>query len=284
MRNIDTDLLRTFVAIIDQGGFIKAGDALGRSQSAISMQMKRLEEICNCALFERAGRKMKMTPNGEKLLGYARRLVVLHDQALDAMAESQLSGVARLAVMGDYATRVLPEILARFVEQYPKIQMEVTTGFTRDLITQLGHQFDLVLATQPLNTGRGEILRREKTHWAFSANHDLPKDDILPLALLLPGNMFREWALRALDDAGIRWRILYTSSSIAAVEAVAEAGIALTVVKQGTARPGLRILDERFGMPPLPESEIALHKAPGKLPPAAKMLAEHLQVSLAESA
>lgn len=280
MRNIDTDLLRTFAAIIDQGGFIRAGEALGRSQSAISMQMKKLEEICDCALFERDGRKMKVTPNGEKLLGYARRLVNLHDQALDAMVESQLSGVARLAVMGDYATRVLPEVLARFVEKYPNIHMEVTTGFTRDLLSQLGHQFDLVLATQPLNTGRGEVLRQETTHWAFSANHELPREDVLPLALLLPGNMFREWAIRALDDAGLRWRILYTSTSIAAVEAVAEAGIALTVVKQGTARAGLRILDERAGFPPLPKSEIALHKAPGKLPTAAKMLAEHLQESL----
>lgn len=277
MRNIDTDLLRTFVAIIDQGGFIKAGDALGRSQSAISMQMKKLEEICGCPIFKRDGRKMKMTPNGEKLLGYARRLVIMHDQALDAISESELSGVARLAVMGDYATHILPEILARFVEIYPKIQMEVTTGFTQNLVSQLGDQFDLVLATQPINTGRGEVLRREKIHWAFSENHDLPEEDTLPLALLLPGNMFRDWAIQALDEAGIRWRILFTSSSIAAVEAVAETGIALTVVKQGTARPGLRILTEKDGLPALPESEIALHTAPGKLPQAAKMLAEHLQ-------
>ncbi|MEP3244849.1 MAG: LysR substrate-binding domain-containing protein [Sneathiella sp.] len=277
IKNIDTDLLRTLITIDDQGGFIKAGNRLGRSQSAVSMQMKRLEEICETSIFTKVGRQMKLTPNGEKLLSYAKKLVILHDQALDSLTESDIEGVARLGVMGDYATNVLPEIISEFIDKYPNIQVEITTGFTVDLITQLGQTFDLVLATQKIGTQSGEVLKEETTHWAYSANRELPSLDKLPLALLPSGNMFREWALRSLDEASIGWRILYTSTSIAAVEAAAEAGIALTVVKQGSKRLGLRLLDDEQGLPRLPGTEIALHTAPGHMSVATRLLQEHLR-------
>ncbi len=278
--NIDTDLFRTFVTIVERDGFIKAGTALGRSQSAISMQMKRLEEVTGCELFRRDGRKRKLTTSGELLLGYARQMVALHDRALDELQENLVIGEVKLAVMDDYATHILPPILARFIAQYPKIKVEVTTGFSSDLIKQLGERFDLVLTTQPKGQGAGRVLRTEPTRWAFSAAHALDDEGVLPLALLTPGNLFREWALKALDEAGIRWRICFTSSSIAAVEAAAEAGIAVTVVKEGTARPGLKLLDEQSGLPRLPSSEIALHHAPGKLSGAAATLSEFLVLAL----
>lgn len=279
-KNIDIDLFRTFVAVNDQGGFIKAGNALGRSQSAVSMQMKRLEDICEINLFRRAGRKMKLTPSGETLLGYARRILNLHDQTLEALNESEIIGKANLAVMGDYATYILPGILAGFISQYPSIQIEVTTGFSSELLKHLGEQFEIVLTTQQKGFGKGEVLRTERTRWAFSTKHSLPEDGIVPLALLPPGNMFREWALEALDEAEVRWRIIFTSTSIAAVEAAAEAGIAVTVVKEGTARAGLKLLGPHDGFPILPESEIALHRAPGILSKAAHTLATFLVQSL----
>jgi DNA-binding transcriptional LysR family regulator len=279
-RNIDTDLLRAFVAIIDQGGFIRASQALGRSQSAVSMQMRRLEDAVEVKLFRRAGRRMLLTPAGETLLGYARRLVALHDQTLDALQESRVSGQVSLAVMGDYATNVLPGILARFIEAYPDIAVEVTTGFSYDLIHHLGERFELVLATQLEGSMKGEVLRSEPTRWAFSARHELPRDELLPLALLPQGNLFREWALQALDRAGIRWRIAFTSTSIATVEAAAEAGIAVAVVKEGTARPGLRLIGPEEGLPALPSSEIALHCAPGGLEKPAQLVAKFLRAEL----
>jgi len=278
--NMDTDVLRTFITIVEQNGFNNAGIALGRSQSAVSMQMKRLEEITQCNLFERHGRQRKLTTSGEILLGYARRLVLLHDQALNELHEHLVVGEVKLAVMGDYATQILPEILARFISHYPKIKVEVTTGYTSELIKQLGERFDLVLATQPKGIGTGQVLRTEKTRWAYSANHPLSWGDVVPLALLTPGNMFREWALTALNDAGVRWRITFTSSSISAVEAVAEAGIAVTVAKEGTARSGLKFLGPSDGFPNLPESEIALYHAPGKRAAAVSTLSDYLAASL----
>lgn len=279
-RNIDTELFRTFVSIADQDGFIKAAQALGRSQSAISMQMRRLEEAVGCPLFRREGRKMRLTRSGETMLGYARRLVALHDQTLDAVGDSDVSGDVRLAVMGDYATNVLPDILAQFMRTRPEILVEVTTGFSHELMHHLGDRFDLVLATQAEGSMKGEVLRSEPTRWAFSSQLPVPQTEIVPLALLPPGNMFREWALQALDRAGRRWRILFTSTSIATVEAAAEAGIALTVVKEGSARPGLHLLGAEEGLPELPHSEIALHRAPGGMSRAAQTFSEFLEVSL----
>lgn len=275
LRNIDTDLLRTFVTVVDQDGFSRAGTSLGRSQSAISMQMKRLEDVVDSRLFRRVGRKMRLTPSGEMLLGYARKLVRLNDETLDALRESTVSGSVSLALMGDYATHVLPEALAVFMARYPDIQIDVKTGFSADLLTHLGERYELVLATQPKGGG-GEVLRTERTRWAYAERRELPSLDPVPLALLPPGNLFREWALRGLDSLEMRWRVLFTSTSIATVEAAAAAGIALTVVKEGTAAPGLRLLTEKDGLPPLPESEITLYRAPGKPSKSAETLADFL--------
>ena len=279
-RDIDTDLLRAFLAVIDQNGFIKASHVLGRSQSAVSMQMRRLEDAVDMPLFKRSGRKMILTPAGETFQGYARRLVSLHDQALDALHESRISGNVGLAVMGDYAANVLPNVLRRFIERYPDVLVDVTTGFSYDLIQDLGERYEIVLSTQPRGSSKGEVLRTEPTRWAFSSKHELPTGDVLPLALLPQGNLFRDWAIHALDKSAIRWRIAFTSSSIATVEAVAEAGIALTVVKEGSARPGLRLLDVKDGFPILPDSEISLHESPKGLTKAGRLLSSFLKAEL----
>ena len=141
-----------------------------------------------------------------------------------------------------------------------------------------------MLATQRYGAGRGEVLRIERTSWAFSDSHTFPADGALPLALLKAGNMYREWALEALNKAKRPWRIVFSSSSIGAVEAAAAAGMALTVVKAGTARPGLRLLGETDGLPPLPLSEIALYTAPRRQTPATRALAEHLTAELRSEA
>ena len=280
-RNIDIDLFRTFIAAIDLDGLNKAATAVGRSQSTVSMQIRRMEDILGCALFVPDGRKVKLSAEGEKLASHARRIVALHDQALDAMAADRMEGNVSLAVMGDYATHVLPAHLAAFMDQHPGILVDVTTGFTTDLLDRLGGQFDLVLSTHPLGEGKGERLRVEKTRWVFSANHEVPTAPSVPLALLPPGNLFRNWAIEALDRAGISWRVLFTSSSIAAVEAAAAAGIAVCVAKQGSASEGLRFLGPQHGFPDLPDTEIVLNRSTGRCPSATGVLGDFLARVLA---
>ncbi len=275
-RNMDIDLLRCFVTVAEMRSFTRAAAALFRSQSTISTQIRRLEELAGQTLLQRSPQDVLLTRAGEDFLGYARRIVALHDEALDVVNAQSVSGPVRLAVMDDYATVVLPETLARFARSHPNVELEVTTGFTRDLLARLGEEFDLVLATQKSGDGRGEVLRTERTAWACSDRHDFSLTDPLLLALLKAPNMFREWALAALNDAGLNWRILFSSSSIGAVEAMAASGAILTVVKAGTARPGLRLLDTADGLPSLPASEIALHVAPGRQSAAVRALSAFL--------
>jgi DNA-binding transcriptional LysR family regulator len=284
LRNLDTDLLRSFVTIAELRSFTRAAAALFRSQSTVSAQIRRLEELTGQSLLQRSPHDVSLTRAGEQFLGYARRIVALHDEALDVVNARQVSGRVRLAVMDDYATLVLPDILARFARSHPEVELEVTTGFTRDLLNGLGEEFDLVLATQKAGDGRGAVLRREPTCWACADEAAFTLDAPLPLALLKAPNMFREWALSALDEAGLRWRILFSSTSIGAVEAVAASGAALTVVKEGTARPGLRLLGGEAGLPTLPASEIALHLAPGRIAPATGALSAFLDEALRDRA
>lgn len=283
LRNIDIDLLRCFVTIAEMRSFTRAAAALHRSQSTISSQVRRLEELAGHSLLQRSPHEVGLTRAGEDFLGYARRIVALHDEALDVLDTQSVSGRVRLAVMDDYATVVLPEALSRFVRSHPDVELEVTTGFTRDLLTSLGEEFDLVLATQKAGDGRGEVLRTERTAWACSDRHHVALEQPIQLALLKAPNMYREWALAALNDAGLSWRILFSSSSIGAVEAMAASGASLTVVKAGTAHPGLRLLGVADGLPPLPASEIALHLAPGRPSPAARALSAFLGEALKQA-
>jgi DNA-binding transcriptional LysR family regulator len=282
IRNIDIDLMRCLVTIAEKGSFTRAAAALFRSQSTISSQVRRLEELVGHTLLQRSPHEVALTRAGEDFLGYARRIVALHDEALDVADAQSVSGPVRLAVMDDYATIVLPETLARFVRSHPDVELEVTTGFTRDLLTRLGEEFDLVLTTQKQGDGRGEVLRSERTLWACSDRHELSLEEPLKLALLSAPNMYREWGLAALNAAGLSWRILFSSSSIGAVEAMAASGAAVTIVKAGTARPGLRLLDATDGLPALPASEIALHMAPGRASPAMRALRDFLRQALTQ--
>ena len=169
------------------------------------------------------------------------------------------------------------------MERHPAIGVDVTTGFSSDLLEQLGTRYDLVLSTHPLGKGKGERLRVEKTRWMFSREHRLPVSESIPLALLPPGNLFRTWAVEALDRAGMHWHALFTSSSIAAVEAAAAAGIAVCVAKEGSVREDLRPLDSRHGLPELPDTEIMLNRTLGRNPSATKALGDFLAQSMMNS-
>ncbi len=274
--DIDTELLRAFVAVTDRGGFTRAAESLNRTQSAVSMQIKRLEETARARLFERRGRGVRLTREGESLLGYARRILELNDEALGALARERLEGPVRIGAMDDYGTRYLPGLIARFCADHPNVSVELQTGLTRVLLEQLGRRFDLVLAMHPAGTRRGEVVRREAAVWAGSRTHAAHERDPLPLALYPQGCLFREWAMAALDRDGRRWRLAYMSPSLGAVEAATAAGLAVTVVKESMLPQGLRALWPKDGLPRLPVAEIALHRSPRRLPPAAARLADFM--------
>ena len=272
---LDPELLAAFVAVADHRSFTRAAAALNRTQSAVSMQIKRLEERLGTELFRRSKVQVDLSPSGEGLLGYARRILVLNEEAVGTLREHSIEGVVRLGVMDDYGTFVIPPLLASFVGGYPRIKVEMETGLTSTMVGRLGKNFDLVIAMHPQGGGSGEFLGREQAVWAASPSHPVETSDPLPLALYPQGCLFRKWAIDALDDAKRRWRLAFISHSLTAVESIAAQGLAVTVVKAGTFPSRLRRLSERQGMPPLPAGDIHLHRA-ARLSQAASLLADHL--------
>jgi len=276
---LDPELLQAFVAVAEHRSFTRAAATLNRTQSAVSMQIKRLEQRLGVALFERTKANVALSAAGEGLLGYARRILSLNDEAVTRLRKQKIEGVVRLGLMEDYGTHVVPPLLASFMADNPLIHVEMETGLTAFMPARLGEAYDLVIAMHAKGRGEGELLRDEQPVWAASAAHSFERQAPLPLALYPQGCLFRKWAIDALDAARRPWHLAFVSHSLAAVESVASQGLAVTVVKAGTFPPRLRLLSERDGMPPLPAADIRLHRA-ATLSPAAKLLADHLRTAI----
>ena len=181
---LDVDQLRTFVAIADAGSFTRAADYVHKTQSAVSMQMKRLEERLGKELFARDGRQSRLTEEGERLLDYARRIVRLNLEAIASFNEAELAGRVRLGVPDDYADRYLPEVLARFSRSNPRVEVTVVCEPTPMLVDAImQQQLDLAIVTQCETTVPAEIFREERLLWVASARHSVHEEEVVPLAL-----------------------------------------------------------------------------------------------------
>lgn len=261
---LDTDLLRTFVAIADAGGFTRAAQLVHRTQSAVSMQMKRLEDSLGKPLFERDGRSVVLTVEGETLLGYARRILKLHEEVFATLTQPDMVGAVRIGTPDDYVARFLPGILTRFAQAYPQVQVEVRCESSYMLNEALERgELDLALVTDVNNPIEGEIVRRDPVVWATSDKHFVHESNPLPLALFQSGCFFRHWAIRAMDQMERNYRIAYTSPSIAGIQAVVSSGLAVTVLAQSILPPGVRALTAAEGFPPFPSAAIVLKRATG---------------------
>ncbi len=273
---LDPDLLKAFVAVADHRSFTRAAALLNRTQSAVSMQIKRLEERLGAELFHRTKVAVDLTIAGDGLLSYARRILTLNDEAVGKLRQHRIEGRVRLGAMDDYGTLVLPALLARFMALYPRIRVEMETGLTGGMVGRLGEAYDLVIAMHPEGHGEGELMRREQAVWAASSSHEAWAIDPLPVALYPPGCLFRQWAIAALNQSGRDWRLAFVSHNLSAVEAIAAQGLAITVVKSGFLPARLRVLSSEHGLPPLPGAEIRLHRARG-ISKAGALLADYLR-------
>lgn len=276
---LDPQLLQAFLAVADHLSFTKAAIALNRTQSAVSAQIRKLEDQLGLRLFLRSTTRVELSPAAEGLAGYARRILMLHEEAVQCVRQHHVTGRVRLGVMQDYGEQVLPPILKTFWNLFPGIEVELETGLTSGMTGRLGRHFDIVIAMHKAGEGDGDLLRRERTVWAGAASITPQDLDPLPVALYPNGCLFRKWALDALDHVGRRWRLAFISHSLAAVEAISMQGLAVTVVKSGTFPRSLVPLGEEHGMPPLPRADIRLHRS-RTLSDAGKLLADHLRDSL----
>ncbi len=280
--SLDIDLLKTFIAIAETGSFAGAAEEVGRTQSAVSMQMKRLEELVGRPLFARDGRKSRLTPDGEHLLDYARRIVRLSNEALSAISHPELSGIVHLGTPDDYAERLLPEILARFSRTHPLVQVDVECKSSGSLVQEtMAGKLDLSIVTCDNNALHGEIIRSEPLVWVTSARHSVHEQSVLPLAASTPSCKWRQMAFDALDESGRPYRIAYSSANSLAVGAAVLSGLAVAAIPEIILRPGMRVLCEADGFPRLGDFHIGLVRSPQRTNSAIDVLAEHISDSLA---
>ncbi len=278
---LDTDLLRSFVLIAEGRSFTHAATVVGRTQSAISMQMRRLEELLGKPLFRKAGRRTELTEHGQFLLARARGVVGMTDEIVAAFRAPRLTGTVRIGAPDDYATRYLPDIMARFASTHPDVEVMVACEPSEDLAARLeAGEIDLSLLSVGCAPPRSETVWQGPLLWVGSRDHpDVYKRDPLPLALGHGACTWRRSAERALDDAGRRYRVAYLSNSQTGQHAAVLAGLAITVNTPCTLPPGLRILGAAEGLPPLPGFSIALAVSPSARQPLADALARHIAAS-----
>lgn len=284
---LPSDLLRTFVAVVDDGGMSAAGLRVGRSQSAVSLQVKRLEDLVGAALFRRDSRDLALTPAGETLLPFARRLLALNEQALAALAPARLTGVVRLGVVQDFAETALAGVLARFAEAHPNVALETRVGSSSALRDAVAHAgLDVCLA---VGAAEGAAAARTVPMvWLAAEQAPAALPAPLPLALLDPPCSYRRAALEVLEAAGVAHRIAYAGPSLSAVLAAVRAGLAVTVRTTDLAGRGIVALAPgeaaARGLPPLPEVTHALHVRPDAGPAARRLGAVMAEVLAAPTA
>ncbi len=278
---LDIDQLRSFIAIAETGSFTKAAEVVNKTQSAVSMQMKRLEERLDCPVFVRDGRASKLTEDGQRLLDYARRIVKLNVETIAAFSDAELSGRVRLGVPDDYADRYLPEIMARFSRAYPSVELSVICEPSVDLLERIdANEIDLAIVTNCETKRASETFRRERLLWVTSARHSTHLEERLPLALGRPSCSWRRIAVEKLESVGRPYRVIYSSSSAGAVAAAVLAGLSVSVLPESGLRPGMRVLTAAEGFPELPSCRIGLVRNAHETSALAAALAEHIVSSL----
>jgi DNA-binding transcriptional LysR family regulator len=258
---LDPDLLRAFVLIAEGGSVTRAAARVGRTQSAVSMQIKRLEEFLGKPLLVRSGKGLSPTPHGAWLLERARQVLALNDQIVSGFWEPALVGHVRLGVPDDYALRWMPSILADFAETHPSVEVEVVCFNSEILAQQLdAGLLDLALLSEG-NAAPGWIgqeVWRGPLRWVGSVRHGVHRRDPIPLLLARDGCTWRQAALDALSGAGRAWRVTYNSATQAGCFALALAGLGVTVSTTAPLPEGLAWLGAGDGMPPLPAMGIEL--------------------------
>lgn len=283
--SLDVALLQAFVTVAESRSFTNAGSLLFRTQSAVSMQIKRLEAAVGKRLFDRNGRDIHLTEDGEVLLPFAREMLRLNRAAISALSAPPVEGVVRVGMPDDYAHAYLPGVLSQFAEMYPRITLEIVGALSGALLemTEKG-ELDLALMTRQSQQNCGQVISSPRLVWVCARDKSTYLETPIPLALFPVGCVFRDLALRALADAAKPWRIAYCGPSYAASEVSVSAGLAVTTVTENMVPDGWRALSEAEGFPLLPQAEIVLLRGRTEYPAAVECLYDYLKASVIQRA
>lgn len=243
MRNLPMDGLRAFVTVAEVKGFTHAGQLLGRTQPAVSLQIKRLEELIGAQVFVRGSHRLDLTPTGERMLGYARQILALNDEALAELSTPTISGRVRFGIPSEFATILLPKVLGRFSHSYPAVTLEIHCDLSMNLVAEQPNPYDLILALKesPEDTGPS-FIGSDELVWVTSPNHDTHRQATLPMIVAPTPCLYRARAVKVLKDVGRSWRISYTNTDISGIQTAIEEGLGVTVLAQKTVPDSLRML------------------------------------------
>jgi DNA-binding transcriptional LysR family regulator len=282
---LDTDQLRSFLAIVDSGSFTKAAERVHKTQSAVSMHIRRLEEQLGCALFVKHGRGARLTAEGERLIEFARRIIQVEAGALAALSRKGLRGAARLGMPDDYAESFLAEILSRFNRRHPFVEVSVVCEASLELAAQVSAgALELALVTDHPGFHGFELLREEPLVWAAAERFRVEDGAPVPLALGSGTCVWRRAAEEALAAAPRPTRGLFFSKNFSAIGTVVRAGLAATILPASLVGEGLRRLGRNEGLPELPPNRMGLIHAPGRPTEEAKALADAIRWTIAAPA
>lgn len=280
--DLDINLLRAFVAVAELKSFTRAASRLNRTQSAVSMQVRRLEQNMGRSLLTRKKGGVGLTDSGKVMLKYARSILRLNDEVMAEIGDPEVKGRVRLGIPDDYAAYLLPAALSGLGSLYPGISLEVNCELSVDLLSRLEDgDVDLALTTRQPQSPGGAVIRTEQMVWAEARGCSLHDEDPLPLALFPDGVcVFRESALAALGTCGRRWRIVCTSRGLAGIRAVVASEMAVTVVTQNTVSENMRVIAAEEGLPCLPHVDICLHMSGSPANEAVEVFADYISRSL----
>jgi DNA-binding transcriptional LysR family regulator len=284
-KNLPIDLLRTFVTVTELNNVSRAGEMLGRSQPAISLQMKRLESIINQNLFKRTqGHRFELTLSGQVLFDYAQRMLVLNDEAVNYFAKPTIRDSIRLGIPNEFASTLLPKIIGRFAKIYPGVRLEVTSDLSNNLAPKfLDKQFDLLLSLsddENLISPHSRIIKQDKLVWVSKQNTEAHLKKTIPLVVAPEGCLYRRRILQRLSRANQPWSIVYTIPGLTGIQAAIAEGLGVTALAKSTMPESLDIIPESEQFPDLGEVTISLIREVDSRSEAIDLLAEYIKTSL----
>ncbi|URK87529.1 LysR family transcriptional regulator [Rhizobium sp. RCAM05350] len=278
---LELDILKTFVAIAETGNFTTAAETVYRTPSAVSMQIKKLEEMLGCVLFLRDARSVSLTPKGEVLLGFARRMLALNNEAVSRFLLPDMNGVVRVGAPEDIGERILPEVLKRFAESYPNVTVDVTIGTSTVMRKRVEeHRMDIAIFNSMAgeNTGGGEILVSEKLVWAGMKCGTAHTREPLPISMWEDGCVWRADAVDQLTRSGCNFRVAFLSAHTTGQRAAIQADLAIAPLLRYLVQGDLVALGEAEGLPELGHYNIGLQVVDNPSPPVLAV-AEHVRTA-----
>ena len=274
---LDLELLRSFISVVDTGGFTSAGERVHRTQSTVSQQIRRLEETLGYPLLHRNGKQATPTEQGERLLSYSRRILALEQEARDVLARPTGEGIIRLGIPEDFAAYRLTELLSNFTRSRPGLRLDVQCGLSVQNRRALERgELDLALYKRDAGERGGIASWPERLRWITSRKHPIAFDrDPLPLVMSDQGCLYRKRMIHATESAGRAWHIAYTSPNLAGIQAAVSAGLGVSILSEVAILPEHRVLKASEGFPTVTNTEMALVAAPDASP-ATRSLADAL--------